>query len=99
MAPGMVPNPKYRELQELLRNLRRDADMVEHALDEPIKQMASRHVWVGDKGGAAVVFESELLDQHRRLRSAMRDLIASVEEALRRTPEEVPPLGAAFGAE
>ncbi|GAA4141393.1 hypothetical protein [Actinomadura keratinilytica] len=97
MTPGMVPNPKYRELEELLRKLRRDADVVEHALDKPIKRMASRQVWVSDKGGAAVIFERELHDQRRRLRSAMRDLIASVEDALRRTPEEVTPLEAAFG--
>ncbi|GAA4073011.1 hypothetical protein [Actinomadura miaoliensis] len=97
MAPGMVPNPKYRELEELLRKLRRDADVVERALDKPIKRMASRHVWVSGKGGAAAAFERELIDQRRRLRSSMRNLIASVEDALRRTPKEVTPMEATFG--
>ncbi|GAA1541135.1 hypothetical protein GCM10009678_24540 [Actinomadura kijaniata] len=97
MAPGKVPNPKYRELEELLRRLRRDADVIERALDRPVRRMASRHVWVSGSGGAAVAFERELIDQRRRLRSAVRALIVSVEEALRRTPREVSELEAALG--
>jgi hypothetical protein len=97
MAPGKVPNPKYRELEELLRKLQRDADVVERALDKPIKRMASRQVWVSGKGGAAAAFERDLIDQRRELRSAMRKLIAAVEDTLRRTPKEVSPMEAAFG--
>ncbi|MBO2451792.1 hypothetical protein J4573_32220 [Actinomadura barringtoniae] len=94
MTPGKVPNPKYQELEQLLRRLKRDADIVERALDKPVRRMDSRQVWVSDKGGAATVFERELIDQRRRLRAAMRKLVESTEQTLHRTPKEVDPIEA-----
>ncbi|MFI0445811.1 hypothetical protein [Actinomadura sp. 6N118] len=88
-TPDMVPNPKYQELERLLRSLRQDAEYAERALDKPIRRMASRQVWVSGKRGAADAFERELIDQRHRLRASLRRLIQATEDALQRTPKEV----------
>ncbi|WP_433335703.1 hypothetical protein [Spirillospora sp. CA-294931] len=84
-------------MDELLRKLERDADIVERALDKPIKRMASRQVWVGERGGAASRFERDLIDRRRQLRASMRKLIAAVEDVKRRTPKECTVVEASIG--
>ncbi len=89
MAPGLIDNPTYQDLEDLLRRLKRDAEVVERALDKPVERMASRHVWVSGGGGAAAAFERDLIDQRQELRSSMAALIRATEEALQRTPKSL----------
>ncbi|GAA2088788.1 hypothetical protein [Actinomadura alba] len=85
-----VPNPKYEELERLLRKLKRDADLVERALDKPQRRMRSRQVWVSDGNGTAARFEQDLTYQRGQLRKSIRALIAAVEETLKQTPKKIP---------
>jgi hypothetical protein len=85
-----VPNPKYEELERILRKLNRDAQLVERALDKPLRQMRSREVWVSDGNGTAARFEQDLTHQRGQLRKSISKLIEAVEETLKQTPKKIP---------
>lgn len=89
MPGDLVDNPFYAKLHQTLRDVRRDADYLERALNKPLDMMVSRRVWVTDRGGAAQAFQNDLDWQRRQLRTATRNILEAVESALRQTPRQV----------
>ncbi|MEZ7127743.1 hypothetical protein ACBR40_20645 [Nonomuraea sp. AD125B] len=85
MAP--VPNPRRAELQQLIAQARAHVDRLETALAPACEQFAGQAIWVGR---TAQGFARELTGHRIRVRAVAQAVLATLEEALRGTPSELP---------
>jgi hypothetical protein len=97
MAGDLVDNPFYAKLAQEVKAVRQDAADLERVLNKPFDMMTSRKVWVADQGGAAQTFQNDLDNQRGQLKSALRGIVQTAEEALSSTPRQVTKEEAARG--
>ncbi|WP_093167324.1 hypothetical protein [Sinosporangium album] len=82
----LVPNPRHRELQEVLQKIQARGRTLERALDQAVKQFAGGSVWVGPSANR---FGQALTHHRKRLRTTVDETITQVEAELKATDREV----------
>ncbi|QYC44756.1 hypothetical protein Nocox_35985 [Nonomuraea coxensis DSM 45129] len=87
----MVDNPRHEALRQALEVVRRQAEQLATALDEPFRRFTGSAVWVGPAAGR---FGEELSRHRQRLRDQAAKVTRELEEELGRTPREVSPAAA-----
>ncbi|MCK2212939.1 hypothetical protein MF672_003855 [Actinomadura sp. ATCC 31491] len=83
-----MDNPRHEALRQALEAVRRQAEQLAAALDEPLRQFTGSAVWAGQ---VAVRFGEELSRHRRRLREQAARVTRELEEELSRTPRETTP--------
>jgi hypothetical protein len=82
----MVPNPRRLALEKVLGRVKSEGDELDRSLAAPIRLMGGREIWVGP---AATTFENDLVGHRKQVQQAVRSVVASIEEQIKRMPTMV----------
>jgi hypothetical protein len=84
--PSLVANPKYEQLERLLRQLQKSETMLANALRNTCTRMGSNKVWIGPQARA---WDAKIRAYDAQLHRQVSGAIETVQAQLAATPKEI----------